>query len=232
MPNQIVTIHSLGNRIYATDSQESVHILRYKSMENQLLVFADDTCARFTVACCLLDYSTVCLSDKFGNISILRVPVDANDDVEIDPTGSKGLWDRGLLNGAANKCDLLAHFYVGEMVTSVQRATLIPGGSESLVYTTLSGSIGVLLPFASNEDYDFFQHLEMHMRAEHQTLVGRDHNAFRSFYHPVKNVIDGDLCEQYNHLELAKQKMIAEGLDRTASEVAKKLEDLRTRFAF
>jgi len=37
------------------------------------------------------------------------------------------------------------------MVTSVQRATLIPGGFESLVYTTLSGSIGVLLPFASNE---------------------------------------------------------------------------------
>ncbi|CAF4338027.1 unnamed protein product, partial [Rotaria magnacalcarata] len=69
----------------------------------QLVIFADDTCPRFTVACCLLDYSTVCLADKFGNISILRVPVDANDDVEIDPTGSKGLWDRGLLNGASNK---------------------------------------------------------------------------------------------------------------------------------
>lgn len=37
------------------------------------------------------------------------------------------------------------------MVTAVQRATLIPGGFESLVYMTLSGSIGVLLPFASNE---------------------------------------------------------------------------------
>ena len=49
------------------------------------------------------------------------------------------------------QCELLAHFYIGEMVTSVQRATLIPGGFESLVYTTLSGSIGVLLPFASNE---------------------------------------------------------------------------------
>jgi splicing factor 3B subunit 3 len=90
-------------------------------MENQLVTFADDTCPRFTVACCILDYNTVCLTDKFGNISIvsneflrrkifpkesffqLRVPVDANDDVEIDPTGSKGLWDRGLLNGASNK---------------------------------------------------------------------------------------------------------------------------------
>lgn len=26
----------------------------------------------------------------------------------------------------------------------------------------------------------------MHMRAEHQTLVGRDHIAFRSYYYPVK----------------------------------------------
>ncbi len=88
------------------------------------------------------------------------------------------------------------------------------------------------------------------MRAEHQTLVGRDHLAFRSYYYPVKvkkisrkkirmyfiiivqNVLDGDLCEQYNHLDINKQKMIAEKVDRTASEVAKKLEDIRTRFAF
>ncbi|CAF4471175.1 unnamed protein product, partial [Didymodactylos carnosus] len=57
----------------------------------------------------------------------------------------------GLLNGASNKCDVLAQFHIGEIVTSVQRATLIPGGSESLVYTTLSGTIGVLVPFSSHE---------------------------------------------------------------------------------
>jgi splicing factor 3B subunit 3 len=45
----------------------------------------------------------------------------------------------------------IKYLVAGEMVTSVQRATLIPGGSESLVYTTLSGSIGVLIPFSSNE---------------------------------------------------------------------------------
>ena len=48
-----------------------MHVLRYKTMENQLVIFADDTCPRFTVACCLLDYSTVCLADKFGNIAIV-----------------------------------------------------------------------------------------------------------------------------------------------------------------
>lgn len=66
----------MGNRIFATDVQESIHILRYKTMENQLVTFADDTCPRFTVACCVLDYNTVCLTDKFGNISIVSVNRD------------------------------------------------------------------------------------------------------------------------------------------------------------
>lgn len=67
-----------------------------------------------------------------------------------------------------------------------QKATLIPGGSESLVYTTLSGTVGVLVPFTSHEDQDFFQHLEMHMRSENSPLCGRDHLSFRSYYFPVK----------------------------------------------
>jgi len=40
-------------------------------------------------------------------------------------------------------------------------------------------------------------------------------------------VIDGDLCEQFVTLDLSKQKTIAEELDRTPSEVMKKLEDIR-----
>jgi hypothetical protein len=40
----------------------------------------------------------------------------------------------------------------------------------------------------------------------------------------VKNVIDGDLCETFTSLDPAAQKKIAEELDRTPGEVAKKLE--------
>ena len=43
------------------------------------------------------------------------------------------------------------NFHIGEVVTSLQKATLIPGGSESLVYTTLSGGVGMLVPFTSHE---------------------------------------------------------------------------------
>lgn len=111
---------------------------------------------------------------------------DVSDNVDEDPTGNKALWDRGLMNGASQKADVIANFHVGETVNTLEKATLIPGGSESLVYTTLSGTIGVLVPFTSREDHELFMNLEMHMRSEHPPLCGRDHLSFRSYFFPVK----------------------------------------------
>jgi splicing factor 3B subunit 3 len=52
---------------------------------------------------------------------------------------------------------------------------------------------------------------------------------FRSFYAPVSNTIDGDLCEQFSLLKADSQKQIASELDRTPAEIIKKLEDIRNR---
>ncbi|VVC96178.1 unnamed protein product [Leptidea sinapis] len=232
IPNLIIDIKATRQRIFVSDVQESVFCVKYKRRENQLIIFADDTNPRWITNTCILDYDSIAMSDKFGNIAIMRLPQSVTDDVDEDPTGNKALWDRGLLNGASQKGDVVVNFHVGETVTSLQRATLIPGGSEALLYATISGSLGVLLPFTSREDHDFFQHLEMHMRSENSPICGRDHLSFRSYYYPVKNVIDGDLCEQFNSLEPAKQKAIAGDLERTPAEVSKKLEDIRTRYAF
>lgn len=222
----------LGQRIVVSDVQESVHWIRFRKQENQLVIFADDTYPRWATAVTILDFTTCALADKFGNITILRLPSDINDDVQDDPSGTKALWSRGILSGASQKCETLCSYHVGETVLSLQKTTLIPGGSESLVYTTISGGIGMLVPFTSHEDHDFFQHLEMHMRNESPPILGRDHLAYRSYYFPVKNVIDGDLCELFNSMDYSKQKNLAEELDRVPSEVSKKLEDIRTRFAF
>ncbi|KAG7281570.1 hypothetical protein CRUP_007604 [Coryphaenoides rupestris] len=232
IPNLVTSIHTMGQRVVVTDVQESLFWVRYRRNENQLIVFADDTHPRWVTTACLLDYDTMASADKFGNISIVRLPPNTSDDVDEDPTGNKALWDRGLLNGASQKAEVIMNYHIGETVLSLQKTTLIPGGSESLVYTTLSGGIGILVPFTSHEDHDFFQHLEMHMRSEFPPLCGRDHLSFRSYYFPVKNVIDGDLCEQFNSMDPHKQKSVAEELDRTPPEVSKKLEDIRTRYAF
>ncbi|KAH8863280.1 Splicing factor 3B subunit 3 [Schistosoma japonicum] len=233
IPTLINGIYSVGSRIIVTDVQESVHWVRYRPRsDSQLVIFADDTNPRWITHLTVLDASTVAVSDKFGNVSILRLPPNVIDDIEDDPSGNRALWDRGFLGGASQKCDVLCHFYVGEVVTTLQKATLIPGGSEGIVYSTLSGSIGMLVPFASRDAYDFFQHLELHMRAEGLSLVGREHVHYRSQHYPVRNVIDGDLCEIFNSLEGSKQRSIAEEMDKTPSDIAKRLEDIRTRFAF
>ncbi|KAI1707610.1 mono-functional DNA-alkylating methyl methanesulfonate n-term domain-containing protein [Ditylenchus destructor] len=79
---------------------------------------------------------------------------------------------------------------------------------------------------------EFFQTLEMHMRVEFPPLCGRDHLAYRSFYAPVKSVFDCDLFEQFTMLESGKQRDLSKNLDMLPTMVIKKLEDLRTRYAF
>lgn len=57
------------------------------------------------------------------------------------------------------------------------------------------------------------------MRTEYSTLCGRDHTSFRSYYFPIKAIIDGDMCEKFSNLDAARQKTIADELDRTPNEV-------------
>ncbi|XP_003744848.1 splicing factor 3B subunit 3 [Galendromus occidentalis] len=232
IPNLIVTINAVGNRIVVGDVQESFFFIRYRMLENQLIIFADDFTPRWTTAACMVDYRTVVGGDKFGNVYILRLPGNTSDDVDEDPTGVRSLWDRGWLGGAGQKAEVLSMTHVGELIVSLQKTALIPGGPEAIVYTTIAGGVGALIPFSSKDDHEFFQHLEMYMRTEHPPICGRDHLSFRSYYFPVKAVIDGDLCEQYNSLDANKQKQIADELERLPHEVAKKLEDIRTKFAF
>lgn len=56
------------------------------------------------------------------------------------------------------------------------------------------------------------------------SIAGRDHLAYRGAYAPVKGVIDGDLCNEFRLLSMQKQAQIAQELDRTTSEVLKKIE--------
>lgn len=102
MPTAIASVCVSADRIVVADMAESLHFLKYRKAENQLVVFADDTVPRWVTKAAMLDYDTAVGGDKFGNIFVLRVPEDASDDVE-NPTGSRVLWDTGMLNGAPSK---------------------------------------------------------------------------------------------------------------------------------
>jgi splicing factor 3B subunit 3 len=69
----------------------------------------------------------------------------------------------------------------------------------------------------------------MHLRIEAPPVLGNEHGAFRSSYFPVKAVVDGDLCEQFGRLGADAQRRISEEMDRTPSEIVKRLEQIRAR---
>ncbi|RDB18465.1 Pre-mRNA-splicing factor RSE1 [Hypsizygus marmoreus] len=223
----IVSLATQGSRIIIGDMQESVQFAVYKAPENRLLIFADDSQSRWVSAMTMLDYNTVVVGDRFGNVFVNRLDPKVSDQVDDDPTGAGILHEKGILMGAPHKTRLLAHFHVGDLITSIHKVALVAGGREVLLYTGLHGTIGILVPFVSKEDVDFISALEQHMRTEQGSLIGRDQLSWRGYYAPVKAVVDGDLCETYAKLPSSRQQMIAAELDRTVGEVLKKLEQLR-----
>eukprot|EP00981_Chlorochromonas_danica_P002905 scaffold591_cov174-Ochromonas_danica.AAC.6 len=221
-PSHLIRLQTQGDRIYAADLSQSVFFIKYRKHDNVLSVFADDTLPRFITCMTVVDYNTVACGDKFGNVFILRLPETANDDI----VGSGNLWDQGLLNGAPNKLDLLTHYYLGEMPTFIQKTKLKNVGKEVILVATVLGGIYALVPARSKEEANFFQLLEMFLRQESTTLTHRDHLSYRSFYQPVKNTVDGVLCEKFMRLSSAKQQEFSDSVDRTPVEVVKRLEDI------
>ncbi|KAI9208104.1 CPSF A subunit region-domain-containing protein [Polychytrium aggregatum] len=234
-PNVIVSIQTQGDRIVVADVQESCHYAVYQHQDNRIMIFADDILPRFMTSMVMVDYETVIGGDKFGNIFANRLSASISEEIDDDTTGNKLAFEKGVLNGAPYKLDHLAEFFVGETITSLTKTALVAGGREIVMYTTFLGRIGILVPFTSKEDIDFFQTMEMTLRQHQPPFLGRDHLSYRSFFQPCRAVIDGDLCEKYLHtsqLTPDQKSSIAEELERSVHEVAKKIEDMRTRVAF
>ena len=191
-PNLIVGLQTQGSRIIVSDVQESVTYVVYKQQDNKLIPFVDDVIARWTTCTTMVDYETVAGGDKFGNLWLLRCPQKVSEEADEDGSAAHLIHERQYLQGAPNRLALMCHFYPQDLPTSIQKTQLVAGGRDVIVWTGFMGTLGILVPFVSREDVDFFQTLEQHLRSEDAPLCGRDHLIYRSYYVPVKGVIDGD----------------------------------------
>lgn len=232
VPNLITGLQTQGSRIIVSDLSESVVYVVYKYTENVIIPFVDDTIARWTTCTTMVDYETVAGGDKFGNLWLVRCPPKASEEADEEGSGAHLVHERSYLQGAPNKLNLMAHFYTQDIPMSLQKTQLVAGGRDVLVWGGLQGTVGVLIPFQSREDVDFFQNLELQMRNEDPPLAGRDHLIYRGYYVPQKGVIDGDLCERFSVLSTDKKAMIAGELDRSVREMERKVQDARTRVAY
>ena len=225
LPSMVKTIQTVGDRAFVGDLLQSIQVVRYDAAQNRLVLIAVDANPRPIVAEELLDLNTVAVSDKFGNISILRVPKGAESTGSImDTTGSRALWEKDV---SIPKLEQLCQYYVGEVVTSMTRAALVAGGPESLIYVTVSGRMGALVPFTGREAVEFYESLHGELRTTAPRPVGRDPWSYRSYYAPCMHVIDGELCESFTSLPQTEQRGIADRLEMTIAEITKKLEDTR-----
>ncbi|KAI1770802.1 Pre-mRNA-splicing factor rse-1 [Hypoxylon cercidicola] len=229
-PQLIVSLQTQGNRIVIGDVQHGIIMAVYTHESNKLTPFVDDMTARWTTCTTLADYDSVVGGDKFGNLWIVRCPEKVS--LEADEPGYDMIHAHKYLSGAPNRLDAVAHFFTQDIPTSLNKESLVVGGQEVLVWSGFQGTVGLFIPFLMRDEANFFQVLESHMRNEDVSLVGRDHLMYRSYYNPVKGVIDGDLCERYRLLANDKKERIAGELDRSVREIERKISDIRTRSAF
>lgn len=228
----IVSLNTQGSRIVVGDVQQGVTLVVYKPASNKLIPFVDDTIARWTTCTTMVDYESVAGGDKFGNMFIVRSPNKASEEADEEQAGLHLVNARDYLHGTQHRLELMCHFFTQDVPTSINKTSLVVGGQDVLLWSGIMGTIGVFIPFVSREDADFFQSLEQHLRTEDAPLAGRDHLMYRSYYAPVKGVIDGDLCERFAILPNDKKQMIAGELDRSVREIERKISDIRTRSAF
>lgn len=61
------------------------------------------------------------------------------------------------------------------------------------------------------------------------SIVGRDHLKYRSYYAPVRNIIDGDLCERFMSLSSTEQRFLcSESKTLNPDMIVKNINDIRT----
>jgi splicing factor 3B subunit 3 len=153
-PSCVQSLHTMGDRIFGGDMTDAFQFIKYRRSDKGLYVFAENTSPRFLTATCVVDYDTMAGGDKFGNILVSRLPEDAAEDVEDTSAASV---TSTVFNSNTNKLVDLCNFYVGEAITSMCKTTLVPGGSEILLYSTIFGTIGALVPFTSRDVRETFQ---------------------------------------------------------------------------
>lgn len=229
-PSTIVDIKVQGTRLYVADQCESFHFVSFDDKQKQFTIYADTETPRYITASTVVDRDTLAGADKFGNIFVSRLPGQVSEALKKDPSGGQIRGKYGdIIYGSSHKLTDIVQFHVGEVVTSLTKTSLVPGGTEVLLYSTLQGSIGIMMPFSSKENLLFFSHLEMHLRQENPPLLGRDHLAYRSYYFPVKDCLDGDLCQSFTALPAKRQNEIAEELLCKPSDITKKMEEMKNR---
>lgn len=233
MPSAVLFLDSQGLRIYAGTSMTSVLFLIYRPAQNQLQCFADDIVNKPLSAMCVIDYETVCVADRLGCLSVLRVPNGLSESIEKDPAGLANAA-RETLFAAPHKLERVCEYTVGDTITVLSKGSVFVGARQSILYATISGMIGMLTPIQYRSTVDCIQTVETELRSclsEEDTLplyslTGRHQLLRRSACgQTVKGVLDGQFClDSFSRASASQQSRIANVVDKERGELLEVLK--------
>jgi splicing factor 3B subunit 3 len=252
-PSGLRFAHVWHTRIFVGDLLHSFFAVEYCPIDNRLCLLADDPTPRHLTASALIDANTVLGADKFGNVFALAVPLELATQLQADSTGAflqqlsapvasvatllssssaaaatsgGGVVTASIAMLEPHKLKCLFHMHIGQVVTSLGLCRLLPSSPHVVLYTTILGAIGVLVPLSSSADVDLLQSLQLHLRPLVATLGGHSHVSFRSSSEPTHHMIDGDLCSRFASAPRAVQEQLAAQLAVSPALILKKLDSL------
>ncbi len=124
------------------------------------------------------------MSNIFGNFYISRINNNSN-------------------NNSNKTCNFnnLCEFYVGSTVSTIEKSKLSPLGKQVIIYGTITGTIGIFIPFLSSKNAQFNDALQYYLPNKFKSLSGQQHILYRSKYTPSKNCTDSDYCLNFKNIK-------------------------------
>eukprot|EP01129_Flabellula_baltica_P016693 TRINITY_DN9028_c0_g1_i1.p1 TRINITY_DN9028_c0_g1~~TRINITY_DN9028_c0_g1_i1.p1 ORF type:complete len:1082 (+),score=177.39 TRINITY_DN9028_c0_g1_i1:13-3258(+) len=140
----IKTIWEQSERLIVGEYQGSFHVMKYSYSENKFFDFAKDPNPRLISCGISWDENTIVGADKLGNIFVLKLPEYINDEFELN-------YSSNDIFGFPYKLITTRNFYIGESIVYLGKTRLTASSKEIIIYITIYGTIGALIPITSSE---------------------------------------------------------------------------------
>lgn len=195
------------------DVLQSITLLNYDSENSKLEEVARDFSSNYMRGIEVVDINTFIGADDNANIFFVR------RDSSVEKTADTG------------RLDLCGEFHVGDLINVFQCGSLsnrpqeleasreskdrldgcVPSGS-SILFGTVSGAIGTVLSIDATS-YRLFAALQKCIQTVIYSIGGLPHSDWRNFsndkrFGSQKNVVDGDLIEQFLELTSAEKTRV------------------------
>ena len=176
-------------RFMVSDNVHGFHLFIWNRNRRRMDYVVSSESIHRPLASTLLDAQKLAISNQFGSVFISKINIHRHS----GKWSGKALYQQSRFNQ-------LVHFNVNDVISSIEKAKLSAFGRGLILYGTVTGSIGLFLPFVSAADADFCDAVQYYLPSKVQALSGESQLLCSSKSTPSKNCCDSDFCRTLNHL--------------------------------